>query len=303
MREVPKFTVFTPAYNRAHTLPRLYESLKNQSFFDFEWLIVDDGSTDGTGELVSSWLQKYNPFEIIYIKKENGGKPRAINYAVQKARGEYFIIMDSDDYLLPDAVGKFGKWCEEISFDDSFIGVGAARGYSQDEYIKGRAPRVNAQGFVDASNLERAKYDLDADMVEAYKTEIFKRFPMAEWRGEKFAPEQIALNEIALAGYKLRWHSDIVYICEYLEDGLTKGSFQLEKNNPMGYAMMYNHMLKYPDMTAKQKFRAACQHIALSLYGKNPSYIFKSNRMLYTIAALPFGAALAVRRRMQFGKR
>lgn len=88
---------------------------------------------------------------------------------------------------------------------------------------------------IDATNLDRAKYNLDADMCEAYKTQLFKKYPMAEWPGEKFAPEQIALNEIALDGYLLRWYSDILYQCDYLEDGLTKGSSSLEKNNPMGY--------------------------------------------------------------------
>lgn len=298
-----KFTVFTPTYNRAHTLPRLYESLKEQSFHDFEWLIVDDGSADGTAALVESWIEEDNFFEIILLKKENGGKPRAINFALPKAKGEYFIIMDSDDYLLPEALEKFSAWCDEIASDGSFIGVGAAKGFSKEEYIKGVPPRVNEHGFIDATNLERAKYDLDADMVEAYKTELFKKFPMAEWPGEKFAPEQIALNEIALAGYRIRWHADIVYICEYLDGGLTKGSLQLEKNNPMGYAMMYNHMLKYPEMTAKQKFFAACQHIALSIYGENPSYILKSNNILFTLMSLPFGVLLSVRRKRHFDKR
>lgn len=82
---------------------------------------------------------------------------------------------------------------------------------------------------MDATNLQRDKYNLDADMCEAYKTDIFKKYPMAEWPGEKFAPEQIALNEIALDGYKVRWHADIIYICDYLNDGLTKGSRILEK--------------------------------------------------------------------------
>ena len=122
---------------------------------------------------------------------------------------------------------------------------------------------------------------------------------MAEWKGEKFAPEQIALNEIALAGYKVRWHSEIIYICEYLNDGLTKGSKKLEKNNPMGYAMMYNHMLKYPNLSLKRKLYIAAQHIALSIYGHNPGYIWKSNQLKYTVLMLPIGVGLAIRRKRQ----
>ena len=136
-------------------------------------------------------------------------------------------------------------------------------------------------------------------MCEAYKTSMFRQFPMAEWPGEKFAPEQIALNEIALNGYKLRWHKDIIYVCDYLEDGLTKGWRSLVRKNPMGYAMMYNHMLKYPDLSVQQRFSAACQHVALSILGKHPEYIWKSNRLLYTIPAIPIGVVLSFRRKRQ----
>lgn len=295
-----KFTIFTPTYNRAYILPRLYESLKEQTNKNFEWLIVDDGSTDETAKLVKKWKREENGFQIKYYFKENGGKPRAINFGIQFAHEKFFFMIDSDDYLLPDAVAKMSEWCKEIAQMEDFIGVGAARGCSDGTYLKGKTPKVNADGYVDATNLQRADFDLDADMCEAYKTEILKVFPMAEWEGEKFAPEQIALNNIALKGYKLRWHSDIIYICDYLEDGLTKGSKRLEAQNPMGYAMMYNHKLLYPNLSWKEKYHAACQHVALSIVGKHSSYIWKSNQLTYTVFALPIGVILSFRRRKQF---
>ena len=98
-----RITVFTPAYNRRHTLPRLYESLCRQEFCDFEWLIVDDGSTDGTEEIISEFENRA-AFPIRYHKKENGGKHTAYNYAVDRAAGAYFFCVDSDDYLAPDAL-------------------------------------------------------------------------------------------------------------------------------------------------------------------------------------------------------
>jgi len=293
------FTVFTPTYNRAYILPKLYASLCSQTNKNFEWLIVDDGSSDNTEILVRSWLSVEKGFSIRYFKKENGGKPRAINYGVQKALGDFFFMVDSDDYLLPDAIEKLTCWVAQIQNHKEFIGIGAAKGYPDGSYLKGCPPKVNAQGYVDATNLERANYCLDADMCEAYRTEIFRRFPMAEWPGEKFAPEQIALNEIALAGYKLRWHKDIIYICDYLEDGLTKGSNRLLKYNPMGYAMMYDHMLKY-GYPPKKKFHCACQVVAYACYGKHPEYLLKTNSLLYTLLALPFGLILSVRRACQF---
>mgnify|MGYP000007757184 FL=1 len=139
-------------------------------------------------------------------------------------------------------------------------------------------------------------------MCEAYKTKILKKYPMPEWPGEKFAPEQIALNEIALDGYKLRWHSNIIYQCNYLDDGLTKGSKVLEKNNPMGYAMMYCHMLKYPECSKKQKFYAACQVVALSIVGGHIEYGFQGQNKRLILCALIPGIFLAIRRRYQFRK-
>ena len=96
-------TVFTPTYNRANLLPDLYDSLKRQTCKDFEWVIVDDGSTDDTGSLVNGWLSQAD-FSICYTKKENGGKQRAVNLGLQLAKGEYFFIVDSDDILTDNAI-------------------------------------------------------------------------------------------------------------------------------------------------------------------------------------------------------
>ena len=293
-------TIVVPVYNVEKYISDCLDSLISQTYKNIEIILVDDGSTDNTCQLVEKWIREERNFSIRYIKKENGGKPRAINYGIQYAKGRFFFIVDSDDFLLPDAVTKMQYWCKEIESDPRYIGVGAARGLPDGAYIKGVAPNVNKKGYVDATNLQRDKYNLDADMCEAYKTDIFKKYPMAEWPGEKFAPEQIALNEIALDGYKVRWHADIIYICDYLNDGLTKGSRILEKNNPMGYAMMYNHMLKYPELNKRRKLYAACQFVALSLYGKYPPYILQCNNLASIIPAFFIGCILAVRRSWQY---
>ena len=126
-----------------------------------------------------------------------------------------------------------------------------------------------------------------------------KQFKFVVWEGEIFSPEEIVLNEIALNGYKIRWHKDIIYICDYLDDGLTKGSWNLLKRNPMGYAMLYNHKLKHTK-GFRNKFNYACQHIALSIIGKEYKYIFDSNAKGMTLLALPFGFILSLRRKRQF---
>lgn len=295
----PLITVFTPTYNRAYILSNLYRSLLKQDSYNFEWLILNDGSTDETVSMIESWMKEDNPFDIVLHTVENGGKPRAINKGVELARGRYFLIVDSDDFLTPDAIGHVINWIGSIDRDPSFAGVGGAKGYSDYRYIKGKPPHTGENGYIDATNLERQEFDLDADMCEAYKTEVLKKYPFPVWEKEKFAPEQIVLNQIALDGYRLRWFPNIICICEYLEDGLTKGSRKLESGNPMGYAMMYNHMLKY-GYPFWRKIYCAVQMIALTVYAGHLSYLLQSNDKLATFFALPAGFMLSIRRAVQF---
>lgn len=118
----PILTIFTPAYNRAHTLPRTYESLCCQNCKDFIWLIVDDGSTDNTAELVQEWQERDNGFEIHYIYKENGGMHTAHNTAYANIHTELNICIDSDDMLAEGAVEKIlNKW-EEVK-DKGYAGI------------------------------------------------------------------------------------------------------------------------------------------------------------------------------------
>lgn len=293
-------TVFTPTYNRGYIIENLYKSLKKQISNNFEWLVIDDGSTDNTEELFKKWNEEDNKFNIRYVKTDNNGKPRAINKALEIANGRYLFMVDSDDHIANDAILKIEKWISEIDDKEDIIAVGAARVYPDGEYIKGIEPSIDDSiGYLDATNLERKNYNLDADMCEAYKIDILKKFPFEVWDGEKFAPEEITLNEIALHGYKVRWRKDKIYICDYLEDGLTKGNWNLLKSNPMGYAMLYNHKLKFTK-DLSERFNYCCQHIALSIIGKQYNYIFKSNDKLLTLLSLPFGYLLSLRRKKQF---
>lgn len=102
--DIPKLTIFTPTYNRSHTLSRLHDSLVKQSLKDFEWLVVDDGSSDNTAVLFENWTSNDNGFQVRYIRIPNGGKNRAINLGIKEASGRYFMILDSDDMLSPNAV-------------------------------------------------------------------------------------------------------------------------------------------------------------------------------------------------------
>ena len=296
-----KLTIHTATYNRAYILPQAYESLKAQTCKDFEWIITDDGSTDGTDELIRSWQMEDNGFLIVHNPQNHGGLPRAINSGVEKASGDWFMRLDSDDRLVPHAVEKVLGWIAEIESDKSFVGVGFAKCQPDGSFMKPQTPLIDPKvGYVDADNIERAKYNLDMDMCEAERTSLLREFPHQCWPGETFAPEQLNHNAIALAGYKYRWRAEKLYICDYLTDGLTQ-SDTIVKRNPMGYAMMHNQNMLLTS-SFREKFHCAMQMTALSLYAGTPSYLKESTCMAATVLSFPLGFALSIRRRMQYKK-
>ena len=236
-------TIFTPTYNRRQFIDRLYQSLLSQAEKCFEWIVVDDGSTDDTEEYFSKLLSKPQPFTIRYIKQENGGKHRAINRGVQNANGEFFFIVDSDDTLLPNAIEKTNQWATTIDTSHKWCGIAGLRGYTEKKVI-GQQLYTD---FIDAKNTERRKYNLLGDKAEVYFTEVLKKYPFPEIPGENFISEEIVWNAIARDGYYLRWFNEIIYICSYLEGGLTKDNSK-DECNPQGRLLWAKGQLEaYPN--------------------------------------------------------
>lgn len=213
-------TVLTPTYNRVHTLPALFDSLCRQSDTNFEWIVVDDGSVDGTEEQIQKWISQSRPFPLSYYKRENGGKHRAVNFGVQNAAGDFVLILDSDDYLSDDAIAYANQWIETVKNDEKFAGVSGKRFWSAQ--IMSKFNQEDDDSFIDATNLERDRYHIYCDQAEIYKTDILKQFPFPEYEGECFIRESSAWDRIALAGYKLRWFNRSIYYSDYQSDGLTK---------------------------------------------------------------------------------
>ena len=233
-------TIFTPTYNRAYILPKLYESLCGQkdNKYKFEWLIIDDASDDNTEVLVNEWKSTENDFEIRYFKQLHGGKHRALNKAFDLAQGEFMFIVDSDDRLTENAVSLINKWLIDIKEKSEFAGVVGLR-ISPDGKVWGG--NVNfTEHYVDATDFEREKYNLLGDKAEIYRTSILKRFKFPEIPDEYFVTEDYCWMQIAAAGYKLRWYNQPIYICEYLNDGLTNtgaNSVIVHKKNYKGYCL------------------------------------------------------------------
>jgi len=243
-----KITVFTPTFNRGYLMNKLFHSLNSQTNKHFEWLIVDDGSIDQTGELVETFKEQAD-FEIRYFYQQNGGKHRAINHGLDLARGELFFIVDSDDSLTDDAIEKIFNNYSGIAFDNSFAGIAFNKGFS-----KKRIVGETFEGtYIDCDNLHRGKHNILGDKAEVYRTDILKsiKFPVVD--GENFMSEVVLWNEVARRGYKLRWFNDIIYFCDYLEDGLTKNSEKILFNNPVAHQMMTKELLQI-DFTLKRKF-------------------------------------------------
>lgn len=227
-----KVTVFTPTYNRAYIINSLYRSLRRQTVTDFEWIVIDDGSTDNTQELFEQIKADKKEFSLIYKKVPNGGKHRAINKGVQIASGELFFIVDSDDYLCDNAIERIIEVENSIPKNTGvcYAGVAGLRGYSTDKIIGS----TFEGDFLDITSLERPKYHVTGDKAEVFYTSILKQYPFPEFDGENFVTECVVWDRIAFDGYKLRFFNDIIYICDYLPDGLTAQGDSLLDRNPRG---------------------------------------------------------------------
>lgn len=238
-------TIFTATYNREKLLWRLYESLLKQTKTNFEWIIVDDCSNDNTVEMVRE-MQKRSALNIRLIcQSQNGGKHRAINKGLDYARGDYFFIVDSDDVLTGNAVELIYKWVDSIDGEEGFAGVAGLKAHFNGDICGGKTEIDSS--YIDANNFERRKHHLLDDKAEIYKTCVLKCHKFPEFENEKFITEAICWDAIAMDGLKIRWFNEVIYLCEYLDDGLTKKGLNQRKghvDNYQGFSAYVKQSLK-----------------------------------------------------------
>ncbi len=234
-------TVFTPTYNRAHLLTPLYDSLCRQTCKDFEWLVVDDGSTDDTLMLMQKLRDEHDgSFPIRYIHKENGGKHTAINRGVVAAKGELFLILDSDDELPPTAISTILREYEPVK---GVAGIGGVCGYMA--HRNGEVIGIpQIEGIINTIDL-RHRLNVTGDMCEVFRTSVMREFPFPEFPGEKFCPEVLVWNRIAQR-YKLKVFDEVIYLRDYLEGGLTDRIYEVRKNSPRATCLCYKEMCRLP---------------------------------------------------------
>lgn len=289
------FTVFTPTFNRAHTLHRVYDSLCHQSLRDFEWLIIDDGSSDNTNQLVRDWISK-SDFSIRYVKQENSGKHIATNKAVKLAKGLLFLIADSDDAFPSEALQNFhDSWVSIPEYSRSqFTGV---TGLCDDEKGQIVGDSFPTSPFDSTPAESYYKYGVKGEKWGFHRTDVMKNFPFPEPLGHKFVSEGLVWNAIGRK-YKTRYINKIVR--HYFQDS----GNQLTSRSPMAtsptcifYAMGLDADIDYLIHAPWAMCKIGIQGARFSFH-QNDSITTQIRRLthwrarLVWITAIPLGFAL-----------
>lgn len=228
------YTVFTPTYNREHTLHRVYESLQAQTFRDFEWIIVDDGSTDATQALIAQW-QAAAEFPIVNLHQANSGKHVAFNRAVAAAKGALFLVIDSDDGFTADALSTMLDAWNEIEDQSAYTGIVVLAKYDNGE-VSGD-PFPSSPFDTDALSLNY-KHRLPGERWGFHRTEVLREFPFPEDNQHvRFVPENIVWDAIARK-YKIRCINRVLRI--YYQDS----GNQVTRANPKRKALVKDYFLQ-----------------------------------------------------------
>ena len=276
-------TLFTPTYNRAHLLSRLYNSILMQDVIDVEWLIVDDGSIDDTEALIENF-KKESIINIRYYKKSNGGKHTAINFGLQYAKGELFFIIDSDDVLAENALKIIKTHYQSIKNNDKICGIVGLSQYIDKQEIVGDYFLKNdwEVSFADIY----LKYHLKGDKSVAFKTEVLKKYPFPEKQGIRFVFEAVVWHEMSKK-YKVLAINNIIQYKEYTNEGITRNTYK--KDYLRGLAFSFFHLIKnktYPLLKYPHHFFWNYIHLAINSLLSGESYykqLSLIDKMLYLI--------------------
>ncbi|OSP88038.1 sugar transferase [Lactococcus lactis] len=254
-------TILTPTYNRAYILPQLYESLLKQTEPDFIWMIVDDGSTDETENLIKGYILE-KKICIVYIKQVNGGKHRAINTGAKQIVTDATFIVDSDDYLTDDAVENIlSNWNHVV--ENGLMGISFLRGYSEKQVIGEKFPD---DFLIENFNNMRYNRGIKGDKAEIVDSNILKQTPFPSIPNEKFMSEGVVWKELSHKGKSL-FINKIIYITEYLEDGLTHSGRLLLIKNPLG-AMLNAKLAMTNEFKKKLRIQNSLLYIAYGFFAK-----------------------------------
>lgn len=260
----PLITIFTPAYNRRPYLRPLYSSILRQDFSDFEWVIVDDGSTDGTQLEITDFINE-KKIRIQYYRQENAGKHVAVNRGVRMAQGTLFFIVDSDDLVAEGGLQAIASHWEAVSslpHAAEFAGVCGTRVYPDGRIIGGPID----YNILDATAVEyRFAMGYEGDRGEVLLTRVMAKYPYPQFSGERFCADALVWNRIGQK-FKLRFFDTPLIVCEYLPGGITDTSVKLRKQSPQGSCLYYAEMRRLPGLTAVQRLKATMNFWRFAVY-------------------------------------
>lgn len=282
-----RITVMTPTYNRKQLLIKLFDTLNKQENKNFIWMIIDDGSSDGTENIIPS-LIKQARFDIEYIKKENGGKHTALNKGFQNVKSEFIFIVDSDDILTPNAIQRVYDHIDTI-LEYNLAGISFLRGYSKTEVIGDKFPK-SEEIFNDIDI--RMKYGIKGDKAEVWRSDILKQYQFPVFEGEKFQGENYIWLQIARK-YNMLYVNEIIYICNYLDGGLTLSGRKMRIKNPRG-GMENSKQSFYKEFPLKTRLKGSWLYDCYAFFAnKKPSEaINESGNKFMTTLMMPLGYLL-----------
>ena len=281
-----KITVFTPTYNRSYCLHNLYESLLRQTSNNFDWLVIDDGSTDGTKDLIQGWINE-DKISIKYYYKKNGGMHTCHNDAIRIIETELNVCIDSDDYLKNEAIESLISCWNKYS-NEECAGILGLNCYKSGDIVSSNEFPVNVK-FGKYSKLKN-KYNIVGDVKFIYSTIILKKYPeYPVFKDEKFVPLGYKYRLID-KDYDMLFLNKKVCVVEYMEDGSTRNIFRQYYKNPKGFA--FSRLVTMNNMhSVKDNFIQAIHYIAESMLAKNKIFKNNSNKIM-SIIAIPFGILL-----------
>lgn len=291
-------TIFTPAYNRAHTIDKTYQSLIRQTCKDFLWLIVDDGSTDGTKKLVEGWIRE-NKIPITYIYQENQGMHGAHNTAYKNITTELNTCIDSDDWMPHDAVEKIiNAWKEHRH--ENYAGIIGLDQTADGKLIGTNFPEklkeTTLQGFYEAGG--------QGDKKLVYRTDIIKQYPEYPlFKGERYvglAYKYMLIDQ----DWKLITLNEPLVTVEYQLEGSSFSMYRQYWNNPKGFAF-FRKTEMICTKSLKRQFIVCAHYVSSSIISKNWGFIKESPKKMMTIIATPLGLGLYlfIRRKVKKNKK
>lgn len=280
-------TVFTTTYNRAYCLHKCYESLLRQTCKDFEWLIVDDGSTDDTKILVQKWIDE-GLIPIKYIYKENGGMHTGYNTAYDNIFTELAISIDSDDYM-PDAAVETIITFWRKNKDDRYAGIIGLDITPNGAVVGSKLPKIKSATVYDLYNRKGVK----GDKKQVYRPELIRNFHSPVFEGEKLFPTCYKYFLVDLT-HEMLILNEPFCVVEYMPDGYTKNIIKLYKKNLNNYIFYRKFIMTYKNATFFHKYRFAIHYVAESLLARQWNFLFSSPKFLLTFLAVPPGILLYI---------